>query len=322
MSVFPSSKPAATTTAAPPPANGATAGPPAATTTATNGGATKSNLYNPTSRQPYRQPYNRRHHHRPRRNYCCCCCFWTILIILILALLVAIAGSILYVLYRPHRPSFTLASLRVHRLNLTTTADSASSHLSTLFNLTLSSKNPNSHLTFTYDPFTLSCVTSNNDVFIGNGTLRAFISNSKNETTFKGVVITTSSDLDADTVNNLRPDLKKKNGIPLKIEMDTKVTVKVDGLKSKKVGIRVTCDDIKGTVPKGQKMRVVNVTYDVINNGSQVHPMMAKESKFKCTWFLCLIGLLIQGQLEFCQIFFPFLFKHFIYLSKFYTRSL
>ncbi|PPR97058.1 hypothetical protein GOBAR_AA23623 [Gossypium barbadense] len=137
MSVFPSSKPAATTTAAPPPANGATAGPPAATKTATNGGATKSNLYNPTSRQPY----------------------------------LAIAGSILYVLYRPHRPSFTLASLRIHRLNLTTTADSASSHLSTLFNLTLSSKNPNSHLTFTYDPFTLSCVTSNNDVFIGNGTL-------------------------------------------------------------------------------------------------------------------------------------------------------
>ncbi|KAK5817325.1 hypothetical protein PVK06_022249 [Gossypium arboreum] len=260
MSVFPSSKPAATTTAAPPPANGATAGPPAATTTATNGGATKSNLYNPTSRQPYRQPYNRRHHHRPRRNYCCCCCFWTILIILILALLVAIAGSILYVLYRPHRPSFTLASLRIHRLNLTTTADSTSSHLSTLFNLTLSSKNPNSHLTFTYDPFTLSCVTSNNDVFIGNGTLPAFISNRKNETTFKGVVITTSSDLDADTVNNLRPDLKKKNGIPLKIEMDTKVTVKMDGLKSKKVGIRVTCDDIKGTVPKGKSPSVANVS--------------------------------------------------------------
>ncbi|KAG8487639.1 hypothetical protein CXB51_018600 [Gossypium anomalum] len=193
MSVFPSSKPAATTTAAPPPQT--------------------APLPDPQLLQQLQPtPYNRRHHHRPRRNYCCCCCFWTILIILILALLVAIAGSILYVLYRPHRPSFTLASLRIHRLNLTTTADSASSHLSTLFNLTLSSKNPNSHLTFTYDPFTLSCVTSNNDVFIGNGTLPAFISNSKNETTFKGVVITTSSDLDADTVNNLRPDLKKKMG--------------------------------------------------------------------------------------------------------------
>ncbi|OMO66941.1 putative leucine-rich repeat receptor-like protein kinase [Corchorus capsularis] len=163
--VFPASKPAAA--AAPPAANGGTGGAPAggATTTATaNGGTTKSHLYNPTSRLPYRpQPHHRRHHHRPRRNYCCCCCFWTILIILILALLVAITGTVLYVLYRPHRPSFTLASLRINRLNLTTAADSSSSHLST---------------------------------------------------------------------------------------MDTRVTVKMDKLKSKKVGIRVTCDGIKGVAPK------------------------------------------------------------------------
>ncbi|KAK8550414.1 hypothetical protein V6N13_118932 [Hibiscus sabdariffa] len=251
--VFPSSKP--TAMAAPPAANG---GAPGGVNAATNGGTTKSNLYNPTSRPPYRpQPYHRRH--RPRRNYCCCCCFWTILIILILALLVAIAGSVFYVLYRPHRPSFTLASLRIHRLNLTTTADSSSSHLSTLFNLTVSSKNPNSHLSFSYDPFVVSCLSGNSDVFIGNGTLPAFVSNSKNETTFKGVVVTTSSDLDAETVNSLRPDLKNKNGISLKVEMDTKVRVKMGGLRSKKVGIRVSCDGVKGAVPKGKFPSVANV---------------------------------------------------------------
>ncbi|XWS70247.1 hypothetical protein CRYUN_Cryun03dG0032300 [Craigia yunnanensis] len=257
--VFPSSKP--TATAVPPAANGGTGGAAATTTATTNGGTTKSHLYNPTSRPPYRpQPHHRRHHHRPRRNYCCCCCFWTILIILILALLVAITVTVLYVLYRPHRPSFTLASLRIHRLNLTTTADSSSSHLSTLFNLTLSSKNPNSLLSFSYDPFVVSCVSSNSDVFIGNGTLPAFVSSSKNETTFRGVVVTTSSDLDAEMVNNLRQDLKKKNGILLKVQMDTRVTMKMDGLKSKKVGIRVTCDGIKGVVPKGKSSSVANVS--------------------------------------------------------------
>ncbi|XVF48669.1 hypothetical protein PTKIN_Ptkin03bG0208600 [Pterospermum kingtungense] len=260
--VFPSSKP--TAAAAPAAANGGgTGGAAATTTTTTNGGTTtsKSHLYNPTSRLPYRpQPRNRRHRYRPRRNYCCCLCFWTILIILILSLLAAIAGTVLYVFYRPHRPSFTLASLRIHRLHLTTTADSSSSHLSTLFNLTLSSKNPNSHLSFSYDPFVVSCVSSNSDVFIGNGTLPAFISNSKDETTFRGVVVTTSSDLDADTVNNLRPDLKKKNGILLKVEMDTRVIVKTGGLKSKKVGIRVTCDGVKGVAPKGKTPSVADVS--------------------------------------------------------------
>ncbi|KAB2024648.1 hypothetical protein ES319_D06G100800v1 [Gossypium barbadense] len=255
--VFPSSKP--TATAAP----GGAAAPTTTTTTSTttNGGTTKSHLINPTARLPYRpQPHNRRRNYRPRRNYCCCCCFWIILIVLVLALLAAITGTVLYVLYRPHRPSFTLASLRIHRLKLKTAADSSSSHLSTLFNLTLSSKNPNSHLSFSYDPFVISCVTSNGDVLIGNGTLPAFVSDDKDESTFRGVTVASSSDLDAETVNNLRPELKKGNGVSLKVEMDTKVTAKMGGLKSKKVGIRVTCDGIKGVVPKGKSPAAANVS--------------------------------------------------------------
>ncbi|KAK8597571.1 hypothetical protein V6N13_094974 [Hibiscus sabdariffa] len=250
--VFPSSKP----TAAPAAANGGTGGSAAATTA----GASKSDLINPTARLPYRpQPRNRRRQYRPRRNYCRCCCCWIILVILALALLVAIAGTVLYVFYRPHRPSFTLASLRIHRLKLKTAADGSSSHLSTLFNLTLSSKNPNSHLSFSYDPFVVSCVTSNSNVLIGNGTLPAFVSDSKDESTFRGVAVAASTDLDAETVNDLRPELKKSNGVSLKVEMDTKVTAKMFGLKSKKVGIRVTCDGIKGTIPQGKSPAVANV---------------------------------------------------------------
>ncbi|KAE8689095.1 hypothetical protein F3Y22_tig00110944pilonHSYRG00144 [Hibiscus syriacus] len=237
-----------------PSANGGAA---AATTTKTNGGATKSDLINPTARLPYRpQPRNRRRQYRPRRNYCCCCCFW---IILIIALLVAITGTVLYVFYRPHRPSFTLASLRIHRLKLKTAADGSSSHLSTLFNLTLSSKNPNSHLSFSYDPSVVSCVTSNGDVLIGNGTLPAFVSDSRDESTFRGVAVAASMDLDAETVNDLRPELKQGSGVLLKVEIDTKVTAKVGGLKSKKVGIRITCDGVKGAVPKGKSPAVANV---------------------------------------------------------------
>ncbi|KAE8693593.1 putative Leucine-rich repeat transmembrane protein kinase family protein [Hibiscus syriacus] len=252
--VFPSSKAAA----APLSANGGAA---AATATKTNGGATKSDLINPTARLPYRPApsRNRRRQYRPRRNYCCCCCFWIMLIVLILALLVGITGTVLYVLYRPHRPSFTLASLRVHRLKLKTAADGSSSHLSTFFNLTLSSKNPNSHLSFSYDPFVVSCVTSNGDVLIGNGTLPAFVSDSKDESTFRGVAMAASMDLDAETVNELRPELKQGSGVLLKVEMDTKVTAKAGGLKSKKVGIRVTCDGVKGAVPKGKSPAVANV---------------------------------------------------------------
>ena len=40
-----------------------------------------------------------------------------------------------------------------------------------------------------------------------------------------------------------------------------------------------------------------------------MHPMMAKGSKFVCTWFLWVIGLLRQGQSEFCQMFANFSLK-------------
>ncbi|GLT75926.1 hypothetical protein SLA2020_476160 [Shorea laevis] len=252
--VFPSTKPANTTAAA---ATNGTGG----TTATTNGGPTKANLYNPTSRPPYRRPsYNRRQYHRPRRNICCRCCFWSILILLIIALLASIAGIVLYVMYRPHRPSFSIPSLRVHRLNLTTSADSSSSHVSTLFNFTLSSKNPNSHISFFYDPFAVSCISSTSGVFMGNGTIPAFVSNGKNLTTFRAVIVSTFQDLDADSVNGLRSDLKKKGGVPLKLELDTRVKVKLDGLKSKKVGIRVTCEGIKADPPTGKSPALANTS--------------------------------------------------------------
>ncbi|CAI0455416.1 unnamed protein product, partial [Linum tenue] len=119
--------------------------------------------------------------------------------------------------------------------------------------------NPNSHLSFSYDPFTVSAASG--DVFLGNGTLPAFSLSKKNETSLRNVVVSGSNEVDAESVNGLRSDLKKRNGVAtLKIQLDTKVVVKVGKLKTKKVGIRVTCEDIKGAVPKGKAPPSVVVT--------------------------------------------------------------
>lgn len=209
----------------------------------------------PTLRPPYRPQPHARRHHRPRRSYCCCCCFWTILVILILALLAAIAATALYVLYRPHRPEFSVPSLRLHRLNLTSSADSSTNRVATLLNFTVTSKNPNSHITFYYDPFVISALSSS-DVFLGNGTVPGFFSDKKNQTVLKNVVVSGSSDLDTDSVKSLNSDLKKKSGVSLKLKLDTKVKVKVGKLSSKKVGIRVTCEGFKAALPKGKSPSV------------------------------------------------------------------
>jgi hypothetical protein len=139
------------------------------------------------------------------------------------------------VLYHPQRPQFWVSSLRIAKLNLTTAADSSS-----LLNLTLSSKNPNSHITFFYDPFTLSCLFFDS-VQIANGSIPAFTSDKKNETS-SIAILTASTDLDTELVTSLRSDLNRKSSVPMKIQMDTKVKVKLGGLRSKKVGIRVSSD--------------------------------------------------------------------------------
>ncbi|KAK9946270.1 hypothetical protein M0R45_011743 [Rubus argutus] len=239
-----------------------------ATNGATNGTTVTTTAANPTAtkpqplRQPYRpQPqYHHRRHRRSNRNLCCCCCFWSILILLTLALLAAIAGTAVYVLYRPHRPEFTVTSLKIGKLNLTDSPDGATSHLVTLFNLTLASKNPNNHLSFAYESFALTLTLSGNtDVQIANGSIPAFTSDTKNFTSFRSI-LSTSNDLDVESVKSLRSDLRRKTGVPMKLQMDTKVKVTMGGkLKSNKVGIRVTCQQIRGVAPKGKSPSAASV---------------------------------------------------------------
>ena len=255
--VYPSSKPITTATN-----NNNTTTPIPTTTTPATAATTKPQQQQP--RYPYRpQPQYGNHHRRlsrRRRINCCCCCFWSLLVLLALALLLAIAGSALYVLYHPQNPHFSINSLRIAKLNLTAaTSDSSPSaaHLNSLLNLTLTSKNPNSHIVFFYEPFTLTAF-STSSVQLANGSIPAFVSNKNNETSFRAI-LTESKDLDTDSATSLRSDLKRKNGVPMKVQMDTEVKVKMGGLNSKKVGIRVTCQTIKGVAPKSKTPSVASV---------------------------------------------------------------
>ncbi|KVH91421.1 NDR1/HIN1-like protein 26 [Cynara cardunculus var. scolymus] len=238
--VYPSSKPNGTSSAAvdapttqkpqPPPAN-------------------KSQLYNPNlNRHPYR-PNPNIYHRNHRRSYFCLCCFWSILIIILLLLLATIAGCILYLLYRPHRPTFSITSLKISQFNLTTTADDTT-HLTSRLNLTLSTKNPNKKVVFYYDPIAITCLSD--ETQIANGSFPdSFASNPNNITVIRSSLYSNSLLLETTTVNQIRSDLKKKSGLPLKILLDTEARVKIESIRSKKVGIRIECEGIHSLIPKG-----------------------------------------------------------------------
>ncbi|CAM8955604.1 unnamed protein product [Rhodiola kirilowii] len=216
-------------------------------------GATKPQLYNP-NRQPYR-PHPYTHDRRTRRKRCTCCCtlFWSILVILFLALIVAIAGAVFWVLYKPHSPKFTISNFRIANLNLTSTSDT--SHLSSAMNLTLSSSNPNKKLSFLYSDFHIS-VLSNSGVLIANGSAPGFLSAPKDAESMK-LELKNSADLDVESAKGLNSDLKKKS-LAMKVKAETRARVKIGKMKTMKVIIRVTCEGISGTAPTGKTTTVAS----------------------------------------------------------------
>ncbi|XP_052180406.1 NDR1/HIN1-like protein 6 [Diospyros lotus] len=224
--VYPSAKPATNGTAAP--GGGNPSFP-----------ATKAQMYN-TARPLYRPQPPR----RSRRSCCCSCCLWTTLLILILLVLATVAGAVIWVLYRPHRPSFSVAALQISQFNLT------SSQLNAKFNISITARNPNKKLQFFYDPISVSI--SADGVNVGSGSFPAFAHGTKNTTTLRTAIVSKGQSLDDSSATLLKSDLKNKNGLPIKIQLDTKVKVKMGGVKTKKVPVRVKCSGVTASVPTGK----------------------------------------------------------------------
>ncbi|GKD71888.1 protein YLS9 [Tanacetum coccineum] len=197
----------------------------------------KSNLYNST--RPVYRPLPRRN----RRSCCCSFCLCITFSLVLIILIAAIAGGIFYALYRPHRPSFTVTSLQVQNFTLTN-----SNTLTTKFNLTLTAHNPNKKIEFIYDQVNVKF--HSKDVDVGYGTIPEFTMRKKDSTRLRSVVSLTGQSV-GDNGSGLRSDVNKKK-VPMSVRLDTKVKVKVGGLKMKKVPIRVDCSGITASVPVGK----------------------------------------------------------------------
>ncbi|KAJ0881235.1 putative Late embryogenesis abundant protein [Helianthus annuus] len=225
---------------------------PAGIATATgNGGnitfpATKSQIYNNT------RPVYRPQPHRNRRRSCCCrFCLWLTFILLILIILAAVAGGIFYVIYRPHRPSFTVSSLQISQFNIT-----SSNHLNSRFNFTVTARNPNKKIEFYFNPVSVSIDSKGSDV--GDGSIPAFVMPKKNTTKLKAVVAASGRSVDDNS--GLKSDLKDKKSLPLSIHLDTKIKVKIGSLKTKKVPVRVVCNGIRFTAPVGKTVATASTS--------------------------------------------------------------
>ncbi|CAH1451693.1 unnamed protein product [Lactuca virosa] len=205
---------------------------------------------NNLNRLPYRPNlpnYQRKRRSGLRRCFCLCC-FWSVLVIILVLLLAGIAGCVLYLLYHPQPPTFSVTSLKISQFNLTTASDDTT-RLTSKLNLTISTKNPNNKIVFYYDPIAITCLSEETQIATGSFG-NSFTSSPNNITIIRSAISSTSLLLETETVDRMRSDLKKKSGLPLKILLDTQATMKIESIKSKKVGIRIKCEGIHSLIPK------------------------------------------------------------------------
>lgn len=175
---------------------------------------------------------------------CCCCFFWAVLVILLLAFIAAVVGGAFYLLYRPHRPAFTLSVARVSKLSLSSSATAPT--LTDAIDFTVTARNPNKKLVYFYDDFTVTAATAANAVPLGEANVPGFAHEAGGISVINGTVSASALTVDPAAASS---DIKKSGSFPITLDLETKAGVKVGGLKTKKIGIQVHCDDIKVTAP-------------------------------------------------------------------------
>ncbi|CAM8969499.1 unnamed protein product [Rhodiola kirilowii] len=180
---------------------------------------------------------------------CCCCLIWLILTLLILSVVVAATCGVFWILFKPQRPKFTVASLKLANLNLTGNLDTdASGRLFTSGNLTISARNPNSKITALYEETAMS-VFSKSNVMIADSIFQPFSSSPGNSTVIR-FVFRSWRTLDLESARGLRSDLTGKSEMWSRLELETKMGVQIGKWKSRKIGIRVTCGGLRVKIPK------------------------------------------------------------------------
>lgn len=179
---------------------------------------------------------------KKRRNRCCLCCLGLVAFILFLILLAGIAALVIWIVYRPHEPSFAMSSVQIPKFNVT-----KDSHLSYEFVLQVDARNPNKKVSFYYDPFSVKI--SSGDVDLADGSVPGFFHGTKNTTVLKADLKSQNLALSSSDAKNLK-SAQSKGKVKLDLDLQTRVRVKIGKLKSHKVRIDVKCKGVSAAISK------------------------------------------------------------------------
>ncbi|XP_048234554.1 NDR1/HIN1-like protein 13 [Ricinus communis] len=192
--------------------------------------------------QVYRVPppenakrYQQLSRRKPRRSTCRCCLCWSLGLLVTLILLAGIAAGVLYLVFRPEAPKYSIDKVSIKGFNLT-----SSEPLSPEFDVTVRAENPNDKLGFYYRTGS-SIDVHYQDNRLCNGQLPVFYQGTNNVTVFKTVLKSDGVELTS-AVHKALVEGEKKKAVPFKLNLRAPVKIKVGSVKTWTITVKVDCD--------------------------------------------------------------------------------
>ena len=171
----------------------------------------------------------------PRKRRSCCCRFlcWTLSLVFLILLIEAAAG-ILYFVFQPKLPKYSIDRLQITQFNLT-----SNSSLTATFDVTITARNPNKKVGVYYEGGSHISVWYTG-TSLCQGSLPRFYQGHRN-TTVLNVVLSGQTN-DANTlITSLQQQQQQTGIIPLNLRVIQPVRIKLGEFKLMEVKFRVRC---------------------------------------------------------------------------------
>ncbi|XP_027336678.1 NDR1/HIN1-like protein 6 [Abrus precatorius] len=192
-------------------------------------------------------------HSKPPKKRSCCCRFlcWTLSMLLILIIALAITIGILFLVFRPKLPKYSVDQLSISQFNV-----SENNSLYATFNVTITARNPNKKIGIFYDGGSHISAWYRNTQLC-EGSLPKFYQGHRN-TTVLNLPLTGQTQDATGLENELQQQLQQTNSIPLNLKVDQPVRVKLGKLKLFKVKFRVRCRLVVDSLGANNDIRIAS----------------------------------------------------------------
>ncbi|KAL2333117.1 hypothetical protein Fmac_014330 [Flemingia macrophylla] len=193
------------------------------------------------------------HSKPPKKTRSCCCRFlcWALSTLLILIVAIAITLGILYLVFRPKLPKYSVDHLRISQFN-----ESDNNSIYAAFNVRITARNPNKKIGIYYEGGSHISAWYM-DTELCEGSLPKFYQGHRN-TTVLDLSLSGQAQNASGLLSSIQEQVQKTNNVPLNLRVNQPVRVKLGKLKLFKVKFRVRCRLVVDNLGASEDIRISN----------------------------------------------------------------